>query len=51
LQEKTSNLVIEFTGKETKDYGLSGKLSIESSYSDEKVSIKIYHLNPILFRR
>lgn len=40
-KNKTSNVVLKFTGKEVQGYGLGGKLSYNVTYSNEKVSVTI----------
>lgn len=40
-KNKTSNVVVKFTGKETSGYGLDGKVSFETTYSNEKVTVKL----------
>ncbi|GAB2021858.1 lipoprotein [Pseudolactococcus yaeyamensis] len=40
-KKKTSNVVINFTGKKLDNVGLDGKISYQVKYSDEKVTVKI----------
>ncbi|GHU36101.1 lipoprotein [Bacilli bacterium] len=40
-KNKTSNVVVKFTGKEVEGYGLDGQISYKTTYSNGKVTVKI----------
>ena len=40
-KKKTSHMTIAFTGKETDGVGLSGEASLDMTYSDKKVTVKV----------
>ena len=41
MQKKTSNLELNFTGKEVTGFGLDGKVSFQTTYTNAKVTVKI----------
>lgn len=41
VKKKSSNAVLNFTGKETQGFGLDGKVAFQTTYASDKVTVKI----------